>query len=257
MLACARPLVGDPTSKMSTAVVLLSNALDRFTAEVVATTPLTATVREVHLRRVDGALAFEPGQYVVVQLEDTDGALVDRPYSLCRPPAGADFALCVQTRGGGFPSLLTALAPGAQATVAGPRGVLTLPPREDPRDLLLVATGSGIGPFRAMFEQLRARTTTRRIFLLMGARTQADLLYDADWRALAASTPSFDYHPVLSRAADAWSGHRGHVETVVPQLGLDGQRTVALLCGSPGMVMETRALLAGLGWPSSAIRTEY
>lgn len=242
---------------MATAVVLQPNALDRFTAEVVGMTSLSGTVRELHLRRVDGPLAFEPGQYVVVQLVDIDGELVDRPYSLCRPPQGADFSLCVQTRGGGFPALLTALPPGAKAAVAGPRGALTLPPPDDPRDLLLVATGSGVGPFRSMLDELRQRAATRRCGLLFGARTPAELLYDADWRALAASTPGFDYHPVLSRAEEAWPGHRGHVEAVVPQLGLDPQRTVALLCGTPGMVAEMRTLLSGLGWPSLAIRTEY
>lgn len=242
---------------MSTAVVLLPNASDRFTAEVVGIDSLSETVREVHLRRVDGELAFEPGQYVVVQLEDIDGELVDRPYSLCRPPRGPDFSLCVQTRGGGFPSLLTALPAGATAAVAGPRGALTLPPTDDPRDLLLVATGSGIGPFRAMLEQLRDRAATRRCALLFGARGAADLLYDADWRALATATPSFDYQPVLSRPEASWSGHRGHVESVVPQLAFDPERTLALVCGSPGMVAEMKTLLSGLGWPSSAIRTEY
>src|SRR5690606_28465104 len=86
-----------------------------------------------------------------------------------------------------------------QAT--GPFGRFCLQPRDDNRRYLLIGTGTGVTPYRAMLPQLEAAMAERgvEVVLLAGARTPAELLYGDEFRAFAEAHPGFRFVPCLSR----------------------------------------------------------
>ena len=119
------------------------------------------------------------------------------------------------------------------------------------QDVILLATGTGIAPIKAMLADLANRPAAqqpRTLQLLWGGRVPVDLFWAPD-----ASAPGLlQYTPVLSRAGSAWAGARGHVQDVLlrqaPQL--DAAQVYA--CGSPAMLAAAQSTLLAAGLPARA-----
>jgi CDP-4-dehydro-6-deoxyglucose reductase len=119
----------------------------------------------------------------------------------------------------------------------GPFGSFFL--REDsPKPMVLLASGTGFAPIKALIEQLEFKAATRPATLYWGARTRADLYLDAWARDAAARLPWLTYVPVLSEARpdDAWSGRTGLVHQAVMADWPDLSDHQVYACGVPVMV---------------------
>ena len=84
---------------------------------------------------------------------------------------------------------------------------------------MLLASGTGFAPIKAIIEQMREKGSTRPASLYWGGRRPADL-YQADWIAeQCAAMPNLKYVPVVSDAlpGDGWSGRTGFVHEAVLQ----------------------------------------
>ena len=116
----------------------------------------------------------------------------------------------------------------------GPLGTFYL--REDSgKPIVMVASGTGFAPIKAMCEVAIAKGMKRPITLYWGCRTKRDL-YMLD---LAASWPHVKFVPVLSD--ESWAGRTGFVHRAVMEdfPDLSGHQVYA--CGAPVMVDAARA----------------
>ena len=216
-----------------------------------ASRELCSTVRELRLQRRDG-LPFvqRAGQYIVLRPGEVGPDGESRPYSISSPPNDVgELCVCVQHTDSPFAARIAALEVGSEILAEDPSGRFILPDELDD-DLLLVATGTGISPFRAMAARLVAHAARRSVVLLFGARRAEGLLYDEDWRELAEEVEGFTYMPTLSAPHEGeWGGAVGRVQATLPA-ALEGLRldaTRAYLCGFPQMLEEMRTLLADAG----------
>lgn len=217
-------------------------------------------VRELRFARADGAtMPYLAGQFVTLHLPH-EGKDLRRSYSIANVPDGAaTIALAASfVEGGRATAILFGMEPGARVRATGPFGRFVL--RDDPPGrYLLIATGTGVTPYRAMLPELEARIAAGRceVDLLLGVRTRAELLYGEEFAALAGREPRFRFHPCLSREAELEPDeHRGYVQDQLATLGLDAARDVAYLCGNPAMVDAAFAALTAAGFPSANVRRE-
>ena len=125
--------------------------------------------------------------------------------------------------------------------IEGPYGSFFL--REDSaKPLILLASGTGFAPLKALIEHMQHKGITRPAALYWGGRRPADL-YMHDWMlAKAAEMPHLRYIPVVSDALpeDGWSGRTGFVHQAVLQdfPDLSGHQVYA--CGAPIVVESAR-----------------
>ncbi len=105
--------------------------------------------------------------------------------------------------GGAATALFENLAPGDPLQASGPFGRFSLLPGDHNRRYLLIATGTGVTPYRSMLPLLAQAIAERgiEVVLLQGARTHEELLYGDDFRAFADAHPAFRYVPCYSREA--------------------------------------------------------
>jgi len=126
---------------------------------------------------------------------------------------------------------------------------------ESSKPIVLLASGTGFAPIKAIVEHLRAKGSPRPALLYWGCRHKADL-YQHEWAlAAAAAMPTLRYVPVLSeaRAEDDWHGRSGLVhQAVMADLpDLSGHEVYA--CGAPVMVdAAKRDFVARCGLPPEA-----
>ena len=182
---------------------------------------------------------YRAGQYVEFILRDgarRSYSMANAPHNLGTPPA---IELHVRHMPGGrfTDHVFTAMKEKDILRMEGPFGSFFL--REDSdKPIVLLASGTGFAPVKALIEQLQQLGSQRPVRLYWGARRKNDL-YLHDWVATARQTlPQLEYVPVLSEAApeDAWSGRTGFVHrTVMEDLpDLSGHQVYA--CGVPVMV---------------------
>jgi CDP-4-dehydro-6-deoxyglucose reductase, E3 len=198
------------------------------------------------------SLAWRPGQHMNVVLDD--GAT--RSFSMASVPRDelADFHIR-RLDGGRFTDRgLAAARPGDTLEVEIPCGSFVYH-AEDDRPVVMVATGTGLAPIKAMLEGLMDDPGCPPVSLYWGARTAGDLyLHDAiaGW---GRRLHDFRYVPVLSRspAPNCRSGYVQHA--VLADFG-DLSEHAIYLCGSPMMIADALPMLLARGAARERIYTE-
>ena len=143
------------------------------------------------------ALKFLPGQFV--SLSGTFGEKkVTRAYSIASLPDGSNtFSICLNRVDDGiFSPHLYALQPGETVDMKGPLGVFVWKPER--ADSVMVATGTGIVPYRPMLIEALRQGATEKFTLIYGTRHPENLLYVDEFNALAAQHPNFTFIPQRS-----------------------------------------------------------
>lgn len=115
-------------------------------------------------------------------------------------------------------------------------------------DLVLMATGTGIAPVKAILESMKelpAQKQPRTLSVLWGGRTQQDLYLNfAELQAVSR------FIPVLSRADDEWAGARGYVQESLLNYFPRLENAAVYACGSNAMIHSAKAALTNAGLPS-------
>lgn len=189
------------------------------------------------------AFAYHPGQYIDFLLRDR----LRRSYSMAsvpQPGAGATLELHLRHLVGGVftDQVFDALKEKDILRIEGPFGSFYLR-EESNKPMVLLASGTGFAPIKAMIEQMQLKGSAREATLYWGGRRPQDLYMDAWVRARLAEMPHLHYVPVVSDALpeDHWSGRTGFVHRAVLQdlSDLSGHQVYA--CGAPIVVDSARS----------------
>jgi len=240
---------------------------DHFQLRLVDSYMLASAVRHLVFERVDGQLlAFVPGQFLQVHFHYDDGTATKRSYSVGTVGDGSSPVQRIEiavsyVEGGAATKLLGELEHGGEIDASGPYGRFCLQDADTHPRYLLLATGTGVTPYRAMLPKLKELLAKgdREVVLLYGARTEEELLYGEEFEAFAQENPGFLYHGCLSRqarSAPRSTDRSGHVQNVLAELGPHADRDIAYLCGNPNMVDAAFAALQEFGLPVKQIRRE-
>ena len=210
------------------------------------TRDLAADVRHF-VFEIDGVerFHFTPGQFISLHGQ-LGGKQITRAYSLAAPPAGNCIELCLnRVEGGLFSPHLFTLTAGDAVELTGPVGYFV--PRPVVRTTVLVATGTGIAPFRAMLPSLLAEADSHTVTLLFGTRREESILYRDEWENWERRHGRFRFWPTLSRAGETWTGRRGYVQASLAEALGGSLDADVFVCGLKAMVDEVRALGKALG----------
>lgn len=182
---------------------------------------------------------YHAGQYVEFILRD--GAR--RSYSMANAPhtlaAGGGMELHIRHMPGGkfTEHVFNTMKEKEILRVEGPYGSFYL--REDSsKPIVMLASGTGFAPIKAMIEQMQFKGITRPTTLYWGGRRPADLYMDEWIKAKVAEMPNLRYVPVVSDALpeDGWTGRTGFVHQAVLQDLPDLSGFQVYACGAPIVV---------------------
>ena len=165
---------------------------------------------------------------------------------------------------GAFTSQLQHLEVGDELLLnTMPFGFLTLARYQKPlpKDLWLLATGTGLAPFLSMLQDLKTWEDYQHIVLAYSARSTEELAYvekieslQEDFGSLVDNPAKLIFIPIVTRESI-----EGALTERLPKLLLDGtlqeragialdvDSTHVMLCGNPDMVEDTKETLKSLG----------
>jgi ferredoxin/flavodoxin---NADP+ reductase len=244
----------------------------------------TETVLEVHhwndslfsfKTTRDPSLRFRNGHFVMIGLQ-VDGKPLLRAYSV----ASANYEetlefLSIKVPDGPLTSRLQHLKPGDNVLVGRkPTGTLVIDDLTPAPHLYLFGTGTGLAPFMSIVRDPETYERFDKVVLVHGVREVSELAY-ADY--LQTDLPGNDffgemvrerliYYPTVTREPFR---NRGRITELIesdkltndiglPPLSPANDR--AMLCGSPAMLADTRALLDARGFkisPSIGVPGDY
>lgn len=197
-------------------------------------------------------IEFEAGQFISLDI----GGGERRSYSIASAPVmNHAVELCVDvTPGGKGSSFLKALKPGGEVSFLGPMGHLVVGKEEK---LLLVATGSGVAPFRSIIlDLLEEKENKREIRLYWGLRNVSDMFWEEDFRRLHKFHDNFEFEMCLSRPPKHWPLNAGHVTELIEQeVELDSSWGV-YLCGNQDMIKDMVGLAKRNNVPETQVHFE-
>jgi len=196
-----------------------------YSAGIIAHRWLSRKTFEIKLRRPE-AFNFKPGQRISLKHET-----FERDYSLASSPGESHLTLCIRyIEGGRLSQLLGDAKSGTRLFFYGPHWYVTFKPSGRPA--VLVASGTGIAPFRSM---VRSGVTPE--FILHGVQTPADLYYAEELQPASGS-----YVPCLSQSGKSQTYFNGRVTDYL-QRHLPSKNYDFYLCGAREMIRDVTLLV--------------
>lgn len=204
---------------------------------------LTDDVIEVVLRTPPTSrLEYIPGQYV--DIIGKNG--LRRSYSIANAPRG-DGRITLQIRKIEQGKMSQYWFEEAKANdllrMEGPFGTFGLR-KSKASELILLATGTGVAPLKAMLEYISTTSTLghfKNIYLYWGGRKEQDIYWEPVFETLPLTII-----PVLSRAPD-WQGRKGYVQQAVIEDIQNLERAAVYACGSEAMIHSAYEALVAAG----------
>jgi CDP-4-dehydro-6-deoxyglucose reductase len=197
-------------------------------------------------------LPFIPGQFVSFT-DLVEGKQITRAYSIASAPSESNrFELCLNlVHDGHLSPRLFSMQPGESVEMQPPLGTFVI--RHPDRDAVLVATGTGIAPFRSILHA-HLRENSRAFTLLFGVRHEYSLMYRTEFEEMARRFPRFRFLPTLTRPGADWNGRAGRVQQhLMPAIGDHVGDIDVFLCGLKAMVDDVRQILKAAGFDRKQI----
>lgn len=214
----------------------------------------------------DPGLRFESGQFVMIGME-VEGRPLMRAYSIASASWDEELEFfSIKVPDGALTSRLQHLQVGDPLLVSRkPTGTLLVHDLNPGRHLYLLATGTGLAPFISLVQEPALYERFEHIVLVHGVREIGDLAYaDVIERELPTHPWLGDlvrgkllYYPTVTRQAFRHHGRLTDAiadDSLASAVGLPPlhpARDRFMVCGSPTMLADTRALLDARGFAPS------
>ena len=206
--------------------------------------------------------SFRAGQTIDLTFPDPphqDSSGNRRTLSLAGAPGGDHLFVATRVRGSGFKRSLVEAPLGTPLEVEGPFGSFTLPQRTT--NVVMLAGGIGITPFRAMVEDAMSRGLEHSLLVVHSNRTPEEAPFLEELQRWSRETQRFVYRPTMTQSvpsADGWTGERRRVGTELLSDLLPPDRDAPLyyVAGPERFVKGVIETLKALGVDEERLRFE-
>lgn len=191
---------------------------------------------------------FKSGQFVMLTVFGSGESAISLPPS----PENDRFHLSIK-KVGKVTNALHTLEVGDKVGIRGPFGNGFPFEELKGKNLIYVAGGIGLIPLRSsIVHALQHREDFGRIIVLLGARTPADLIYQAnieEWLKI----DGFECYVTVDQAGPDWKGETGYVHNLIERANVPVENSVAFVCGPPIMFNAVIGELMNRGLKDDAI----
>ena len=197
------------------------------------------------------ALGHRPGEFIELSIF----GIGEAPISIASSPGtGPEFELLVR-KIGDVTSKLDTLALGDKVGIRGPFGNGFNIEGLKGRNLLYIGGGCGLAPLRSLINySLENRSEFKKITLLYGCKDPSSLLFTNDLESWGGAD-DVDFRVTVDEcwSDDSWEGNVGVITTLIPDVDIDPDTTMAIVVGPPVMYKYVIRELKQKGIPDENI----
>lgn len=238
ILTCIRKPTSDITLDIEDLSDYALEPIRTLPSKVDGITKLSPNVIELRLRfPPQTSFNYLPGQYINIIKGDSK-----RSYSIANNDSTNGIVLFIKNYQGGLFSnyLFNEAKVNDLLRIEAPIGTFFLR-NTDKKNIIFMATGTGIAPVKAILEQMNDDNTgllTKNIFLFFGGRFLEDLFWKPEF-----SNINVNFIPVLSRSEQGWNGSVGYVQDILLSKSINLSDSVVYACGSENMINDSNKIL--------------
>jgi ferredoxin-NADP reductase len=209
----------------------------------------------------DEPAEYEAGHVLGLGLQQEDGHYLRHAYTISRgePQLRRFTHLYRVIPEGRLTPILAQLQPGDPVSFIGPYHTpIRQEIQPDAERIVLIGTGTGVGPLFGYAEKTLPEGETRPLTLYAGFHEEADFCLVDELRTLERAHPNFAWHFTVTHPSVDWGGLRGRVTESVPPLIPKGtlQKHHFHLVGNGNMVHLVRKALYRAGMPAERVSIE-
>jgi len=232
-----------------------------YTAKLIRVEKMSSTTKRFFLK-VEGEeiVQFKAGQFIVTDLPLGDKRIQRwRSYSIANAPDETnilELAIVLLEGGAGSTYFHETLQIGDTVKFKAPDGSFCLPDNIE-NDLVFLATGTGVAPFRSMLHDIVNKNIPhRKMHLIFGTREEEGILYREEFEEFEKTIPDFKYSIALSR--ENFQGYQGYIHNIYMKEYAKPRKDLRfLICGWSVMIDEAVAnIYTKLGYDKSQIHYE-
>jgi len=244
---------------------------DGYNATVIQKIQMTPNLMTLRVRPDEGVPDFKPGQYTVLGLSNTETrlqesapddktyekeTLIRRAYSISSASIEREYLefYIALVRSGELTPRLFNLEQGSRLFMGGKIvGMFTLDSVPQEKDLVFIATGTGLAPYMSMIRSELHIHKDRRFVIIHGAACSWDLGYRDELSILDRYSDTFSYIPTITQPEDdpTWKGDAGFIQDLITtgvverKIGekITPDKFDVFLCGNPKMVETVKEIL--------------
>lgn len=212
----------------------------------------TCTTTTLTLAKSDGSIPqHRPGQCLTVYFPDLSPTL-GKQYSVSSAPSEGICAITVKAIGR-FSNRLCSLAPGDQILASDPQGSFC-PTWE--RNIVLLAGGMGITPFRSTIVEAVSLSLNSQIRLFYSAKISTDMPFGNELYKLSQRHPSFYIERFVTKEPTSSTELKYRRLRPDDILSSHDSQTEYLISGSLNFVLGLKNMLVAAGVDRKQILTE-
>jgi CDP-4-dehydro-6-deoxyglucose reductase len=251
ILTCVRTPTSDLTLDIEDLSEYALEKLKIIPSKIDLISKISSNVIELHLRIPPNAsFLYLSGQYINIIKGD-----YKRSYSIANTNSASNLVFFIKNYGEGRFSnyLFNEAKINDLLRIEGPIGTFFYR-KTNKKNIVFLATGTGIAPFKSMLEQMDENNTDlieKNIYLFFGGRKEEDLFWKPDFKNI-----KVHFIPVLSRSNGDWEGEKGYVQDIVVSKEIDLADSVLYACGSENMIKDSRVLLIKNGLSEEAFYSD-
>lgn len=201
---------------------------------------------------------YKPGQFIILKevINKISREEVKRPYTIASSPSEKNISFTFRiVQDGKMTHYLDALKEGDILHIIGPFGDFIFD--EEHRDIVCIAGGVGVSPFRSIIKYVQDKKLPARIILFYSARKSGELLFKKEFDEIAKKSSSIKIIYTITRDDPAWKGTRGRISREMMHTYIDDVKKYWFyVCGPPGMKGNIEKILGELGVKKEKIKID-
>jgi predicted ferric reductase len=201
-------------------------------------------------------LTYAPGQFAFLKVRSSAISGEEHPFTISssptRPP-GFQFTI---KESGDWTEKVKDIKTGDRAYIDGPLGIFGHLDFDSMDEVIMIAGGIGITPMLSILRYLHDIKSGRKIALLWSNRTQKEVVYAHEFRAMAEKMPNLTIKYLFTREKGIENAGRLDRYGLEKLLSGCSRKATVLLCGPPPMMAQVRRDMISIGFKGKSIIAE-
>jgi NAD(P)H-flavin reductase len=193
--------------------------------------------------------SFQTGQFIELSVD----GIGEAPFTPSSSPLVTEKLEVTVMKTGYVTDYMHMLKPGVFMGIRGPYGRGYPVETFFDKEVLILGGGCGLAPIRSLLFTLESiKDKLVKVILCYGSKSPADCIYKPLFDRLN-STEKFEAYRTVDKADEGWDGSVGVATTLLNNITINIQNSVAVVCGPPVMMKFGTIRLLEMGYRDDQI----